>query len=36
MKAAMIILVCIVMVAIAVPVYGYFLLCTPGIAHGIC
>lgn len=36
MKAAMFILVWIVLVAIGVPLYGYFLLCTPGTAHGIC
>jgi len=36
MKVAMCILVWIVLVAIGVPVYGYFLLCTLGIAHGIC
>lgn len=36
MKAAMTILVCIVLLAIAVPLYGYFSLCYPHAAHGIC
>jgi len=36
MKAAMVILVCIVLLAIAVPLYGYFNLCYPHTAHGIC
>jgi hypothetical protein len=35
MKAAMIIVLLIVLLAIAVPVAGYLWLCT-GIAHGAC
>lgn len=36
MKVAMIILVCIVLLAIAVPLYGYISLCYPHVYHGIC
>lgn len=35
MKAARIFLVCIVLLAIAVPLFGY-ILCYPHAAHGIC
>ena len=36
MKAARIFLVGLVLLAIAVPLYGYFSLCYPHAAHGIC
>ncbi len=36
MKAAMTILVLIVLTAIGVPLYGYFFACTPSSAPGSC